>query len=215
VVAPGFYDGIGPPQPYNWTCPPPQAGSNLKPAPGHADVKVVGGVSEAASAYTNDGQVVMGFLPGAFNGDGRTVISVDITPVPACPQPAGAQFVTNIYQITANAPLVKDSNVVLVYSNLEANPSAVYFATDPAGPWKSLPISQQARPYTVETQTRSFGYYAAGNPKTTPPPGAPRVGGGQTLPIIVAAIIVLVVLAGVPLAVLRRRRSPADVDDES
>ena len=26
MVAPGFYDGIGPPQPYNWTCPPPQAG---------------------------------------------------------------------------------------------------------------------------------------------------------------------------------------------
>ena len=27
MVAPGFYDGFGPPQPYNWTCPPPQAGA--------------------------------------------------------------------------------------------------------------------------------------------------------------------------------------------
>ena len=24
-VAPGFYDGFTPPQPYNWTSPPPQA----------------------------------------------------------------------------------------------------------------------------------------------------------------------------------------------
>ena len=29
MVAPGFYDGFGPPQPYNWTCPPPQAGANI------------------------------------------------------------------------------------------------------------------------------------------------------------------------------------------
>jgi hypothetical protein len=134
--------------------------------------------------------------------------------MPTCPQPQGVQFVTNVYQITASASLVKDSNLVLVYSNLEANPDAVYFATDPAGPWKSLPISQQARPYTVETQTRSFGYYAAGNPKTTAPPGAPRVGGGQTLPIIVAALIVLVVIAGLPLAMLRRRRPSADQGED-
>jgi hypothetical protein len=118
--------------------------------------------------------------------------------------------VTNIYQITASAPLVKDSNLVIRYSNLEAAPSAVFFSTDPAGPWKSRAISQQAQPYTVDTLTRSFGYYGAGNPITTAPSGAPRVGGGQTLPIIVAVLIGLVVLAGVPLAVLRRRRASGE-----
>ena len=35
MVAPGFYDGFGPPQPYNWTCPPPQAGANSPPSSGH------------------------------------------------------------------------------------------------------------------------------------------------------------------------------------
>ena len=85
MVAPGFYDGFGPPQPYNWTCPPPQAGANTKPGPGHMDIKVVGGISDAASAYDRDGQIVIGFLPGAFDATGKTVVSVDVTPLPTCP----------------------------------------------------------------------------------------------------------------------------------
>ena len=32
-----------------------------------------------------------------------------------------------------------------------------------------------------------------------------RVGGGQTLPIVIAVAILVVVLAGIPLAILRRR----------
>lgn len=207
MVAPGFYDGIGPPQPYNWTCPPPQAGSNLKPSSGHVDIKVMGGVSDANSAYTNDGQIVIGFLPGAFDATGKTTISVDITPLTTCPQPTGITFVTNIYQITATAPLIKASNLVLRYSNLMPDPTAVYQASDPAGPWKSLGASLQAQPYTIDTQTSSLGYFAAGYPNASPKPGAVRVGGGQTLPIIVAVLIALVVLAGLPLAVVRRRQA--------
>jgi len=56
MVAPGFYDGFGPPQQYNWTCPPPQAGANLKPSSGHLSIKVVRGVSDANSAFTDDGE---------------------------------------------------------------------------------------------------------------------------------------------------------------
>jgi hypothetical protein len=216
MVAPGFYDGIGPPEPYNWTCPPPQAGSNLKPKSGHLDIKVVGGVSDANAAYTDDGQVVIGFLPGAFDGTGKTTITVDITPLSTCPQPPGIQFVTNVYQITATASLVKPAIVKLRYSNLLPDPSAILLASDPGGPWISIGSSQQAQPFTVDTRTTSFGYFAAGYPSASPKPGAVRVGGGQLLPIIVAALIVLVVLAGVPLAVLRRRQSSGgeEVDDE-
>ena len=39
-------------------------------------------------------------------------------------------------------------------------------------------------------------------------------GGSQTLPIIVAVLIVLVVLAGIPLAVLRRRQSRGEAEEE-
>jgi hypothetical protein len=215
MVAPGFYDGFGPPQPYNWTCPPPQAGANMKPGRGDVDIKVVGGVSDAGSAYDRDGQIVIGFLPGAFDSTGKTVISVDVTPLATCPQPPGIQFVTNVYQISAPAPLVKSANLVLRYSNLEPSPSDVYFASDPGGPWHGLGIAQQAQLFTVVTSTKQFGYFAAGYPSASPAPGTPNVGGGsQTLPIIVAVLIVLVVLAGIPLAILRRRQSHGEVEDE-
>ncbi|MHB8589496.1 MAG: hypothetical protein ACYDA0_11670 [Candidatus Dormibacteraceae bacterium] len=215
MVAPGFYDGFGPVQPYSWTCPPPQAGANIKPSSGHQDIMVIGGVSDANSAFADDGQIVIGFLPGAFDSTGKTTISVDITPLPTCPQPTGIRFVTNVYEITASAPLVKSSNLVLRYSNLEPVPTDVYFASDPGGPWKSIGAAQQAQPFTIDTSTKFFGYFAAGYPSASPPPGAVNVGGGgQTLPIIVAVLILLVVLAGLPLAILRRRRSHGEAEEE-
>jgi hypothetical protein len=206
MVAPGFYDGFGPPLPYNFTCPPHNAGANQKPSSGHADIKVIGGISDAGSAYTNDGQIVAGFLPGAFDATGKTTISVDLSPLPTCPQPAGIKFVTNAYYVTANAPLVKPAHVVLLYSNLLPPPSDIYLAADPAGPWTSIGANKDAMPYTITTTTKSLGYFAAGYSQSSPPPAAVRVGGGQLLPILVAVLIGMVLLAGIPLAVLRRRR---------
>jgi hypothetical protein len=159
MVAPGFYDGFGPRAPYNWTCPPPQAGANIKPSSGHAVIQVINGASDANSAFTDDGQIVIGFLPGAFDVTGNTSIVVDITPLATCPQPAGIQFVTNVYQIKSTAPLLKSSNLVLLFSALEVAPTDVYFADDPAGPWKSIGASPQSQPYTIDTKTSSFGYF--------------------------------------------------------
>jgi len=214
MVAPGFFDGFVPPEPYHFTCPPPQAGLNQKPSSGHADIPVVGGVSDAYSAFTGDGQAVIGFLPGAFDATGKSVISVDVTPLPSCPQPAGIKFVTNAYNITATAPLVKPSSLVLRYSNLLPDPSDVFSAGSPDGPWTGHPRNPEAQMWTAEIRTTSLGYFAAGYRPTSPAPGTLRVGGSQLLPIVVAALIVLVVLAGVPLAVLRRRRSSDEGEDE-
>jgi len=207
MVAPGFYDGFGPPQAYNWTCPPPQAGANNKPSSGHLTIKVLGGESDANSAFTDDGQLVIGFLPGAFVIDGKSSIDVTITPLSTCPKPPGIQFVTNVYQVAASAQLdpQKAANLVLRYSNLEPDPSTVYEASDPNGAWKALQRAVQGQPFTIETMTTTFGYFAAGYPSSSPPPGVVTVGGGQLLPIIVAILIVVVVLAGLPLAVMRRR----------
>jgi hypothetical protein len=212
MVAPGFYDGFGPATPYNWTCPPPQAGANTKPQPGHADIAVVGGVSDAASAFDKDGQIVMGFLPGTFKpAPGQTSISVDVIPLSSCPTPPGIQLVTDVYQVTTNTPLADPANkppsAALRYSNLLPAPSDVYFAADPAGPWSSLGGTPQPLNFTIDARTRSLGYFAAGYASASPAPGAVTVGGGQVLPIVVAVIIVLVVLAGLPLAVRRRRRT--------
>jgi hypothetical protein len=179
------------------------------------DIKVVGGVSDAGSAYDRDGQIVIGFLPGAFDATGKTSISVDVSPLPTCPQPPGIMFSTNVYQITASASLVKAANLVVRYSNLEAAPSNVYFASDPGGPWTALSVTQEGLVFTLATSTKQLGYFAAGYPSASPPPGAPNVGGGsQTLPIVVAVLIVLVILAGVPLAILRRRQSRGEVEEE-
>ncbi|TAN34881.1 hypothetical protein EPN29_00745 [bacterium] len=218
MVAPGFYDGFTPQQPYNWVCPPAQAASNQTPSGGRLDIKVIDGASDANSAFTNDGQVVIGFLPGAFDSTGKTDITVDITPVVPCPTPAGLHFATNVYKITASALLVKAANLVLRYSDLVPAPSDVYFAGDPGGPWRSIGAAQQAQPFTMDTSTKAFGYFAAGYPaNAAPPPGSIRVGGGQLLPIAVAVLIVGVVVAGIPLAILRRRRDAgagAEPDDD-
>ena len=214
-VAPGFYDGLGPPQPYNFTCPPPQAGANQKPFAGSVDIPVTNGSSEADSAFTGDGQLVMGFLPGAFDTTGKTSIHVDISPLPTCPQPAGIRFVTNVYDVTATSTLVKSANLELRYSNLEPDPDNVYIASNPAGPWKSLGRNQNSQLYVADVQTTQFGYYAAGYAATTPSAGAITIGGGSSaLPLIVAGLIVLVIVAGVPLAIIRRRGG-GEPDDEA
>ncbi len=182
AVAPGFYDCCAPPQPYNWTCPPPQAGANSKPRSGHLDIKVINGKSDANSVYTPDGQIVIGFLPDAFDATAKSSISVGITPLDTCPQPPRIRFVTNIYKITADAPLKQTANLTMVYSNVLPDPSDIYRTDDPNGPWESLGHTQQAQLFTISiTKVTKFGYFAAGYASTSLPPG-----GVPVLPIIVA-----------------------------
>lgn len=218
MVAPGFYDGFTPQQPYNWVSPPPQAPpGNLKPSSGHLVIKVINGVSDANSAFTDDGQVVIGFLPGAFNPAGQSTITVDITPEATFPAPAGLHFATNVYLIVAGAKLVKSANLVLRFSDIVPAPSNVYFVPASGGAWKSIGASQQSQPFTIDTSTSDLGYFAAGYPANfTPSPGTVTLGGGQLLPIAVAVLIVGVIVAGIPLAMVRRRRatSPGATDGE-
>jgi hypothetical protein len=217
MVAPGFYDGFSPPQPYNWVCPPAQAVQNVQPKSGHLDIKVIGGVSDANSVFTDDGQVVLGFLPGAFDATGKTVISVTITPVRPCPNPAGLHFATNAYLITATAPLVKKANLVFRYSDIVPAASTFYRADSVDGPWTSVGGADGA-PFTLQTTTSQFGYLAAGYPanSSTPASGV-SIGGGQLLPIAVALLIIAVLVAGIPLAMMRRRHmgaEPQELDDD-
>jgi hypothetical protein len=213
MVAPGFYDGFAPPQPYNFVCPPPQAGANLTPSSGHLVIKVINGVSDANSAFTDDGQVVIGFLPGAFDVTGKTTVTVDIKPVSPCPNPAGLHFSTNAYAITADAPLVKASNLVMRYSNLVVDPSFVYRADSPDGPWNNIGSSAQSQIWTIDTKTDKLGYFAAGFPSNSVSKGG---GGGssQILPVTIAVLIVAVIVGGIPLTILRRRQARAGGDDD-
>jgi hypothetical protein len=215
MVAPGFYDGFAPPQPYNFVCPPPQAGANSAPKSGQVVIKVIGGVSDASDAFTDDGQVVIGFLPGSFDVTGKTSVTVDIKPVSPCPDPPGLHFSTNTYDITADAPLIKSSTLVMRYSNLVVDPSFAYRADSPGGPWTKIVTSPQAQIWTVDLKVDKLGYFAAGYPSNSIATG----GGGassQILPVTIAILILAVLVGGIPLAILRRRqaRSGGADDDE-
>lgn len=215
-VAPGFYDGFTPPQPYNFVCPPPQAGANAQPSPGHLTIKIINGSSDPNSAFTDDGQLLIGFLPGAFDVTGKSSVNVTITPVSPCPKPTGLRLVTNTYLITADAPLVKSANLVMRYSNLSQDPSYIYRASSQDGPWTRIDVQQQAQLWTISTETDQLGYFGAGFPSNAI--STPGASNQQILPIIVAVLIAAVLLAGVPLTVLRRRQSRAggrrDEEDE-
>jgi hypothetical protein len=213
MVTPGFYDGFTPQLPYNWVCPPPQAGSNQAPNSGHQVIKVVSGISDANSAFTDpDTQVVLGFNFGVFDSTGKTSITVDIKPVSPCPKPAGLTLATNTYLITSDAPLVKKASLVMRFSDLVPAPSTVYYAASADGPWTSIGALSQAQPFTIDTTIDKFGYYAAGYPSGAVSPS----GGGnsQLLPIAIAVLIIAVLLAGIPLAIIRRRGAPDDGEED-
>lgn len=221
TVAPGFYDGTGSAVQYNWVCPPAVAGAvtGIAPASAHADIKVTNGVSEAASVYTFDGtssipstQIVIGFLPGDFAVAGASSVSVDINPVRPCPGPPGLHFATNTYVVTASAPLLKPANLALEYSFLVPPPSFIYRADNVDGPWMSIG-GNDTQLQTIQATAKTLGYFAAGYPANAVSPG----GASQILPIAVALLIVGVLVAGIPLAIARRRRAdggePDEIDD--
>ena len=210
MVAPGFYDGFAPQQPYNWVCPPVHVGGNQAPSSGHLVIQVINGVSDANSAFTDDGQVVIGFLPGAFDVTGKTVITVDIKPVSPCPKPPGITFATNTYVLTADAPLVKKANIVMRYSDIIPAPSTVYQSTSADGPWQSIGALSESQPFTVDTTIDKFGYFAAGYPSNSVSHGDPT---SQLLPIAIAVLILGVLVAGIPLAIIRRRRAEGGMED--
>jgi len=203
-VAPGFYDGFAPQQPYNWVCPPVHISGNLPPSSGHLVIKVINGVSDANSAFTDDGQVVIYFNFGAFDATGKSVISVDIKPVSPCANPSGLTFTTNTYLITADAPLVKKAILDMRYSDIVPAPSTVYSATTADGPWTSIGANNQAQPFTINTTTDRLGYFAGGYPSNAVSHGGPS---SQVLPIVIAGLIILVLVAGIPVAIKRRGRN--------
>jgi hypothetical protein len=212
TVAPGFYDFSIPVTPYAWVCPPSGLSQgNIPPTSGHADIPVTNGANDITSVTTDDGQLSIGFLSGVFDAVGKSVISVDIAPVSPCPQPALLHLATNAYLIIATAPLVKNANLVLRYSDRVPSPSDVYYATSLDGPWTSIGAAPTAQPYTINTTTNKLGYFAAGYPAnsiSSSPNSA-----SQLLPIAVAVLIVGVLVASVPLALMRRRRAAGGVDE--
>jgi len=219
AVAPGFYDGIAPPQPYRWVCPPPQfVNNNQAPQNGHGTVRVVSnGIVDPGSVFSQDGQAAISFVAGAFvTPADHSPVSIDIKTQAGCVPDGAVHIATNVYCISGSSPLApgKDVLVTLQYSGSLPAPSDVY-EEQPGGQWRKLGSTGSAAPYYIAVRSTELGCYAGGYPanarQTTQ--GA-TVGGGQTLPIVVALAILVVVLAGIPLAVMRRRGAADDEEDE-
>ena len=212
LVAPGFYDGIAPPQPYRWVSPPPQfRASNQQPLSGHATVKVAAnGVVDPGSVFTQDGQAALSFVPGTFQAPAdRSPVAVDIQPKATFPDPGRVQLVTNVYCITGSSPVVpgKDPLVTLQFSSQVAQPADVYeYQGD--GPWLKIGNTGSAAPYYVAARITALGCFAAGSERGAPAasPSAP----GQALPVVAVLVVAIVLLAGIPLLVLRRRGAHED-----
>jgi hypothetical protein len=219
-AAPGFYDGFGQAVPYRWVNPPPQfAKGNQPPAAGHDTIKIAaGGQSEPATATTDDPltpQCLLSVTPGAFQTPpDRSPVVVDIKPLAAFPPPPpGIKFLTNVYLLTASQPLAKDAIVSLSFSDGQPAPSAIYRAEQSGGSWTDIGSTGASAPWSISVKTGKLGYFAAGY-DTAKGAAGPRLGGGQVLPIITALAIVIVVIAGLPLALMRRRREAPDAGDE-
>jgi hypothetical protein len=217
AVAPGFYDGIAPPQPYRWVSPPPQfRSSNQQPQSGHQSVKVNGGKVDPATVFTQDGQASISFTTGAFVAPpGGAPVTIDIRPEPVFPDPGGTHLSTNVYCVTASSALAAGQQllVTLQYSAQLPAPSDVY-EYQGTGPWQGIGNTGSAAPFYISARASALGCFAAGYPANAgqTAQGA-RVSGGQAVPIVVALVILVVVLAGIPLAVLRRRGGDQEEED--
>lgn len=217
-VAPGFYDSFQP-LPYNWVNPPPKfASGNRPPSPGHATVKVgPNGQSDPAVVATNDTQpqCILNTPPGGFQPTAnRGPVSVDMKPVSSFPAPPpGVKFLTNVYLVTATTPLAQKAIIDLSFSDGQPAPTSIYNIEENGTSWRDLGTTGNAAPFTIAAETVTLGYFAAGY-KAGQGTSGPKVGGGQLLPILTAVAIIIVVVAGVPLAMLRRRRAAEYLEDE-
>ena len=108
-----------------------------------------------------------------------------------------------------------ETALVMVYSNLEPDPSHVYHASSPDGPWTNIGSSQQAQFWTIQPASplKELGYFAAGYPSSAISQNIPAA--NQLLPAVVALLFIAVLVAGIPLTVRRRRQLVDGVDDEA
>ena len=220
-VAPGFFDGTAPSEPYRWVSPPPElARNNQPPLPGHLALKVAAnGVVDPGTAFTGESQpqASLSVLPGSFAAPAdRSPVTVDIKPVSTFPSLTGLKCETNVYQLTSSQPLQKEALITLRFSDAVPAPSDVYRAPASGGAWTKIGSTGASSPFYISARTTELGYFAGCFPAAASggASGGPRVGGGQMLPILVAAAILLVVLGGVPLALLRRRGSSSEESGE-
>jgi uncharacterized iron-regulated membrane protein len=144
-------------------------------------------------------------VPGAYDTSPTGSVTVSLKAVDQCPAPSGVRFTTNVYQLTTSAPLAKQGNLRLTLPpNLPAATTVYHAGADCH--WTTVPNPAPGGCGDISVQTTDTGFFAAGVTGNAATSSGTRVGGGsQLLPLLVAGGIVLVLLAGIPVAMARRR----------
>ena len=198
-VRPGFYDGPVAPN-YAYVSPPPiVAPGNVAPTSGSGTLGPAGG-----SVATRDQPTPQAEMDVPPNG---VPVQTQIHITPYAPSRSGAVTLTgNVYCVTATSPLATGAvaTVKLLYPVFQAPPDAMYFADASDSPaWSPLGGSLDQSTYLMSARTTAFGCFATGY-RTPKPSSGPTIG-GALLPVVVAVLITAVLLAGLPLALPRRR----------
>lgn len=203
-----FLDGYTPPAPYRWVSPPPTlAAANQPPTGGAVDIPLTDGASEAAGAFTDDGQVTVSFNPGTFTAPAaQTAVHVRIIPVTPQPvAPAGIIADGNVYSIEAmlmpsGKPAVPLRAPVLVDMRYpQHKPDAIYRIEGKR--WMPMDSTVQDLLLTIDARSTQLGTFAAGHQATS----AVTTATGWN-PWLVAALVLLAVLGVALLAGVRIRR---------
>ncbi|MEO9008578.1 MAG: hypothetical protein ABI401_15905 [Candidatus Dormibacter sp.] len=205
-----FFDGYTPPPPYRWVSPPPNlASTNQPPTGGETIIPLTDGSSDAAGAFTDDGQITISLNPGTFtDSTGQTAVRVRITPLaPQPPSPKGIITDGNVYLMEATLvpsgkPAVPLRAPVLLDMRYPAHkPDAIYRVQGKT--WTPLESTVQELLLTIDARTTALGTFAAAHQVVT---RAPQDASNNPLLLLglgVAIIIGVALLAGVRI---RRRR---------
>jgi hypothetical protein len=208
-----FLDGYTPPPPYRWVSPPPKlAASNQAPTGGVTTIPLTDGSSDAAGAFTDDGQITVSFNPGTFSDTtGQTAVKVQITPIAPQPaSPAGVIADGNVYTFTATyvpsgKPAVALHFPVLLDMRYPSHkPDAIYRIDGKV--WTPVDGSTvQELLLTIDARTTQLGTFAAAHQAVTrtPQDGIAGISPLVLLALGLAVIVGVALLAGVRIG--RRR----------
>ncbi|MDQ6884394.1 MAG: hypothetical protein M3077_09210 [Candidatus Dormibacteraeota bacterium] len=203
-----YLDGYTPPPPYRWVSPPPNlAATNQAPTGGDTTIPLTDGASDAAGAFTDDGQITISFNPGTFKDTtGQTAVHVHIAPI--SPQPAAPQGIVidgNVYLMQAAfVPSGKParplrSPVLLDMRYPSHKPDAIYRVDGKS--WTPIESTVQELLQTVDARATELGTFAAAHQATG---GTTNTGGVN--PLVLLAVGLAVILAVALLAGVRIRR---------
>ncbi len=215
LVAPGFFDGFAPAEPYHWLSPPPELRSgNRPPTSGRATIPVQNGVAQAGHLYTTDQQASVTFPSQSFEvpPDGSP-ITLEIKPAATYPDLGGVVAAGNVYTIIVSTRIISPVVVTLRYGSQQSGPPSDIFAAESStARWRPLGSINSAVPYTVSASTRTLGYFVVGFPPASQPASTPAAGaGGPPVALAVAlGAAAIVLLAAIPVIAMRRRGAAAE-----